>query len=119
MNPMYKNKMTIKDGKFYKNDTHVPTEHGNKEQIELMNKVNSMMTDGIQPEIRIQQLVSFEFDCVCGACNEFQFDPFDVDDDPAYMLKGQIQSCHCCNLEYQVFIDEEDEMMIKIISKKP
>ncbi len=113
-----KDKMTIKDGKFYKNNQLVRAEHGNLEQIELLKKVSEMMNEGIVPEIRIQQVVTFEFDCVCGALNEFHFDPFDIDDNPEYMLRGQKQCCHYCNLEYKVFDDKDNGLMIRINEKE-
>ncbi|HEY3429292.1 MAG TPA: hypothetical protein VGK39_01365, partial [Cyclobacteriaceae bacterium] len=63
--------MTIRKGKFYKNDVEVPIEHGNKEQIELLKRVEEMQ-EGFDPdEIKITKKVNIEFKCVCGATNDF------------------------------------------------
>jgi len=110
-------KMTVKDGKFYKNNQQVPIEHGNKEQIELMQRVNEMVTEGFYPEVRIMQKVSLEFECVCGATNEFNsFTEVDIDDDAERMIRGETDNCHYCGLRYKV-INDDDGLMLKIIPK--
>jgi len=111
--------MTIKDGKFWKDNKEVPIEHGNKEQIALLAKVNEMQTDGIYPEIAITQKVSMQFECICGATNDFdEFDDIDIDDDPGSMLRGSVEKCHNCGVTYKVCTDENGDMMLKLIPKK-
>ena len=110
-------KMTVKGGKFYKDNKEVPIEHGNKEQIELIQKINEMTTEGFYPEVRIVQKVCMEFECVCGATNEFDsFSELDIDDEPSSIIKGETDHCHYCGLRYKV-MDDDGQLMLKIVPK--
>ncbi len=111
--------MTIKDGKFWKDNKEVPIEHGNKEQIELLARVTSMQEEGFYPEVVIKQKVCMQFECICGATNDFEdFEELDLDDDPSFMLNGSTDRCHNCGLTYKVIDDDQDGMMLKLIPKK-
>lgn len=110
--------MTVKHGKFYKGNQEVPIEHGNKEQIALLHKVEEMRTEGFYPEMAIKQIICMQFTCVCGAINEFDsFSELDIDDQPRF-IKGETDKCHCCGLEYIVTVDEQDDLMLKIKTNK-
>lgn len=111
-------KMTLRNGKFYRGDELIPIEHGNKEQIEILETANRYADEGLVPEIRIQQIVSLEFRCLCGALNEFQTEPFDIDDNPEVAVPGQINHCHYCDLEYVAFNDSTDGLMLRLMTKK-
>jgi len=98
--------MTLKHGKFYDGDVKVPIEHGNKDQILLLEKVNALMTTGcllrgfddedLDGEI---QTVTYKYMCVCGHMtiktysyeenNELETDKFTCD----CKLKYKIEAC--------------------------
>ena len=95
--------MTLKDGKFYKDGQPYPLEFGNKEQIELINKVQQGKEEGFAPEIDLQDdEVTFSYfsDCVCGVqtfiCSSSMNNSI-----------GRVVKCDGCSLKYRVCEDEE------------
>lgn len=108
--------MTVKNGKFFKGEKEVPIEHGNKEQIELLRRIHEMTEEGFSPEINIRKNLVMEFECVCGAQNEFNsFSEMDDDDIPELFLEGETDKCHNCGLKYKVISDKNQGLMLKII----
>lgn len=107
--------MTVRNGKFYRGSIEVPIEHGNKEQIALLKRVQEMQ-EGFYPEVYIKKSIHMEFRCVCGALNEFEsFSELDVDD-PEEMIRGETDNCHYCGLKFKVII-MEDDLALKVIKK--
>lgn len=107
--------MTVRNGKFYRGSQEIPIEHGNKEQIDLLKRVQEMQ-EGFYPEVCVRKLISMEFRCVCGALNEFEsFSPLDIDD-PESMIRGETDTCHFCGLKFKVII-MDDDLALKIIKK--
>jgi len=111
--------MTVKDGKFFKDDKEIPIEHGNKEQIELLRRVEEMQ-DGFDPEITVKKSIHMEFKCVCGAQNEFNsFSELDIDD-PECLIVGETDSCHYCGLRFKVISLEtqySEYLQLKLVPK--
>lgn len=63
------------------------------------------------------QKVSLEFECVCGATNEFDsFTEVDIDDEPFNMIRGETDTCHYCGIRYKVITDD-GELLLKIVPK--
>jgi redox-regulated HSP33 family molecular chaperone len=117
---MTQEKLTVKDGKFLRGNTVVPLEHGNKEQIQLLKRVQEMQ-DGFDPEITIKKIIHMEFRCVCGALNDFDsFTQID-EDDPDTMIEGETDKCHYCGLLYKVTTFKtqyNDYLQLKLIPNK-
>jgi len=112
---MRHNKLYIHKGKFMRNGIEVRAEHGDNEQIEALRKVAEMTDEGFCPEIVIQQVVSMQFECICGESNEIQFDPIDLDDDPGTMLHGETNQCCYCKMYFKVYNDQNEGIMLKMI----
>lgn len=114
-------KMTVKKGKFFKDEKEVPIEHGNKEQIELLKRIQEMQ-DGFDPEITIVKKIIMQFKCVCGADNEFDsFTEID-EDDPDSMIVGETDRCHCCDLRFKVILfktQHSQYLQLKLIVPTP
>lgn len=112
--------MTIKNGKFFKDGVQVPIEHGNKEQIKILNKIREMSEDGFTPDIRVRKIISMGFRCICGSGNDFDdFTVMDEDDIPENIIVGEKDTCNNCGIEYKVIYDgESDWIMLKMIPKK-
>lgn len=111
--------MTIKNGKFFKDGVQVPIEHGNKEQIKVLKRIEEM-SNGFTPQIEIVKRVSMLFTCVCGAANNFDdFTEMENGDDPDAIILHEKDHCYNCGLEYKVIVDyEQDGLMLKMIPKK-
>jgi hypothetical protein len=116
----YIEKMTVKNGKFFKGKNEVPIEHGNKEQIQLLKRVEEMR-DGFDPEISIKKKIIMEFQCVCGSRNEFDsFTELD-EDDPDFLIAGETDTCHCCGLRFKVIrfqTQHSDFLQLKLMPKE-
>lgn len=112
-------KLTLKDGKFYSGDKHVPIEHGNKQQIELLKRVQEMQ-EGFDPEIIIKKIIHMEFRCVCGAFNDFNsFSELD-ENDPDTLIRNEVDSCHYCGLKFKVVVFKTphvEYLQLKLIPK--
>ncbi len=111
--------MTIKHGKFYKDGIQVPIEHGNKEQIELIDKINAMQSDGFAPsQITVLKKLYVYYQCVCGNNHELASAEMDEDDDPENVISGDSKECSC-GLTCEVKFDhEQDGLMLKLKPKK-
>jgi len=109
--------MTVKDGKFFKHGKEVPIEHGNKEQIALINKINEMQSEGIVPDLYYETAVTISYDCVCGSFQTFEVS-FGEDDILENAVEGETDKCSECGLKYTVFISEEEGVMLKLLPKK-
>jgi hypothetical protein len=113
-------KMTVRKGKFYLGDKEVSIEHGNKEQIALLKRIEEMQ-DGFEPDISVRKIVVMEFDCVCGARNEFNsFSELD-EYDPDTMIKGETDTCHYCGLLFKVIVTKtqySEYLSLKLIPKE-
>lgn len=98
-------RLTVKDGKFFKGDKPVRIEHGDNEQIALLKRIQEMQ-DGFDPDITIRKIIHMEFRCVCGALNDFSsFSELD-ENDPDSMIEGETDSCHYCGLKFKVVVQK-------------
>lgn len=116
----HREEMTVRNGKFFKGEKEVPIEHGNKEQIELLKRVEEMQ-EGFDIDITVKKIIKMAFKCVCGATNEFDsFSELD-ENDPESMLVGETDTCHMCGLRFKVInfrTQYSDYLQLKLIPKE-
>lgn len=106
--------MVVINGKFYKNGLQVPIEHGNTEQINIIERINNYMTEGEYPEISETRLIKLYVDCTCGT--EFIFKDLELEDDEFLdTLAGRKQKCTHCNNHFKLECDENGELIVKLI----
>lgn len=109
--------MTLRNGKFYDSAGNVvPLEFGNKEQLDLLARVEIMRLEGeflekdfflSRDETRIIG-ACYSWDCLCGAKVRAH-----IHDD----MKGRKYKCKGCGFRYQVDYDiDYGELMVKLIS---
>lgn len=109
--------MTVKNGKFFKDDKEVPIEHGNKEQIKLLARVQAYIDEGEYPTIREVRKIECVSRCPCGAI--FEFSDLELEEsDHIDMLAGNTVRCHNCNLEYKLCCDGNGDLVVKMMPNK-
>lgn len=111
-------KLTLRNGKFYRGNEIVPLEFGNKEQIKLIEQAYKRMSefrseDGGEVDVTVETKYEayLRFQCACGSyvseCN-------DIDDEDDYReLTGDIQ-CRNCKQTYSLFLRETGELAAKL-----
>jgi predicted SprT family Zn-dependent metalloprotease len=105
--------MIIKNGKFFKEGIEVPLEHGNKEQIKLLERVNGLLSDGDHPNIREIRKIEVMYRCLCGAI--FEISDLELEEDEHLdTLAGNVGRCHNCDLKYILACDECGDLVVKI-----
>lgn len=109
--------MTVKNGKFYKLGKEVPIEHGNREQIDLINRVQEMQKEGFMPELYHENKVTVVYSCICGTVNSFEAS-FGDGDTTESILDGEVDTCTECKVKYKVFICPDEGVMMKMLPKK-
>jgi hypothetical protein len=109
--------MTVKNGKFFKDGKEVPLEHGDKEQIALLARVQEYLNEGEHPNIRVARKIEVVSRCPCGAIFEFYGLELD-EDDPLDLLAGETVSCHNCNIKYKLACDEYGDLVVKMLPKE-
>jgi hypothetical protein len=113
--------LIIKNGNFYKDGNLIPTEFGNKEQIEALrlyqNRLQKIENEEVSINVSFERreiTASYSFQCACG--NKVYGDEI-VDDDEESELVGKTARCKHCLTKY-VFSETDDfELTIKIINK--
>jgi hypothetical protein len=109
--------MTVKNGKFYKDDKEVPIEHGNKEQIAILSRIQNYINEGEEPSIREVRHIECVSKCPCGAF--FEFSDLELEEDePLDMLAGKTVNCHNCGVEYKLACDEYGDLVVRMIAKE-
>ena len=109
--------MILKDGKFWDDKGNVvPIEHGNKEQIKLLERVQNLRTDGellrgfededIDGEI---EKVSYRFTCLCGHKTEWHY-TYEENN----LLSTDSLVCSSCRLKYKIEACDFSEFFILI-----
>jgi hypothetical protein len=110
------NQLTLKKGKFYRDDKEVPLEFGNKEQINVLNRIQGFVNDGEYPEILEVRRIEVSGKCPCGAL--FTFYDLELDEGEQYRrLAGRTTSCHHCDQRYKLHIDELGDLVVKMIAE--
>lgn len=110
--------MTLENGKFFDNGKEVPLEHGNLEQIRLMNQhlqaielEEEAEAIGIAVEQLLQEEVewkySCEFRCPCGELVEVE-DQSSEDMMVADYFEDYRETCHGCKKTYVLKIVNEN-----------
>jgi hypothetical protein len=110
--------MTLKNGKFWKNGSIVHIEHGNKEQIYLLDKVSKLMDVGILARVYDgyidDQNTSVSFKCVCGTDYRKEFTSNEFN-----QFTTDIFKCASCDLEYIIDGEEyEPFVVVKLKNKR-
>lgn len=111
--------MILKDGKFYQDNQIVPLEHGNMEQIKLMNKelkyINSFMNEGFTPHIIEEEKYTIEFNFKCPKCsNNIRYsDEYDDYDHYKSIIEMEGTSCKNCKRKFRFFLNEYHDLTIK------
>jgi hypothetical protein len=104
--------MTLKDGKFWQDGKVVPLEHGNKDQINLIEKVNVLRTEGsIGPLVfdeKKNSIVGMQITCVCGSIVSVVFQK--EEDRNNTKIK-----CSGCNLSYLFMCVDVDFPFFKLL----
>lgn len=122
-----KPELFIKNGKIV-NQKHqvIAPEIGNIEHIALTKKYNQTADLGISNFVIDACLnVEVKFDCLCGNMISCDKDSIDVevdedgliDQDISQQIRGAKTTCHNCFQKYKVAINEDGEMMIRLISE--
>lgn len=109
--------LEIKNGKFYRDGELIPTEIGNKEQIELMKKeleyITALNNDGISIDVEVEEVITYRasghFRCKCGKILLFESHEFDGEYDSLEGLNETEKTCRNCNKTYIILRDEDDE----------
>lgn len=113
--------MILKDGKFWDDKGNVVTmEHGNKEQIKILDAVSKAIDKGILPNVTVVKKVSIEFDCPsCGSTVEFDDIETEDEDDPIdWAVQCETDKCHVCKTEFIAFMDKLQGVMVRIKTDK-
>lgn len=113
--------MTLKEGKFYKDGERYPIEFGNKDQLQLLDKVQALMHDGcllrgntdedLDGEI---EEVEYKYICVCGHITKKKYSYEEN-------LELEIDKFKCaCNLSYKIEPCDFSEffVVIKLVTPK-
>lgn len=110
--------MKLKNGKFYDDAGNVvPLEHGNKEQIAILEKHRKRMEafegDGLDLTITIATKASVSFACVCGEAylNMDNEDEGEVSAQEG--LIGQVDTCYKCKRSYEIKEDQYGDPVAK------
>lgn len=103
--------MILKSGKFYDEAGNVvPLEHGNKEQIKILEKIrkrrDAFEGDGLSVDPDIHTRVALRFKCICDE-DYINIENEDYDESSALdELPGQRSKCGRCGQEYVACQDE-------------
>lgn len=115
--------LKLKDGKFYNDGVLIPIEHGNKEQIALMNNklnhFNALDNDGlyIDPEIEEKYTGTMNFDCSCGQRVYFDDVEADHEDEIKEQYIGSRCECRKCKTKYISELNDDGDLVVKILKE--
>lgn len=113
--------MTIKHGKFYKDGVQVPIMHGDKEQIELLNKIQTLTQPGIllkgyEKDALNESNTTLCFDvvCICGDKSHLEFEYNEL------IEMDHSLKCTSCGLKYtcEPFDYSDSFLVLKLKPKK-
>jgi len=119
-----KEELIIKEGKFYKNGNLVSLEHGNLEQIKLMNRelnyINSFQNEGYAPRIIEEEKYIIEFYFKCPKCLgtiHYQ-DEYEDHDHYRSSIEWEGTRCKKCQTKYKFHLNEYHDLVIKYEYKR-
>lgn len=111
--------LTIKDGKFYRDGVIEAPEHGNIDQIKLMNDIlrerELLKTDGVEVDVEVIEVFKchVSYKCACG--RSVAFKEIETDDEFYHdEFAGQKFKCKCGN-KYILAMNEENDLVIKLV----
>ena len=116
-------KLTIKNGKFYRGNEEVRPVCGDAEQIACLKKYDRVREqatgDGLEVEMEVDICYELHFTCVCGSRLRFFGSEYDVSgydciedvvvDDVA--VCKQKTTCNNCGLKYKAKVDNEGNIV--------
>lgn len=110
--------MILKSGKFYDEAGNVvPLEHGNKEQIAILEKHRrrreAFEGDGLDLTINIETVASVSFPCVCGEWYMGESGEGDSEEDAIENMHGKIVGCPKCGQRYEIEYDGLGDVVAK------
>lgn len=105
-------KLTLKNGKFYRDGKVVKPEFGNKEQIALMEEWRKELEKGIlvttDVYLKMIHYLSISWECLCGRVNETsyheQFEDGYPNEDDIKSSIGDYVCCESCDKEYELHV---------------
>lgn len=106
------------NGKFFEGDKEVPLEFGNKEQIDLIQKVQDAVDNGF--EVQAEEEITYSAHFPCLNCHKIVVlgSAVELTD-----FIGKVKSCSNCKAKYEVIEDEENEFVyglrVKVIKLHP
>lgn len=109
--------MILRDGKFYEGDKLVPLEHGNPDQIAIMNRflrLHEELKNGKVLDVSYQKdiVAITHFSCICG---QTIWRESSVDEEEEIGELQGICTCKKCQRKYEVFLDDDkNELMVKL-----
>jgi hypothetical protein len=114
-----KDKLIIRDGKFFRGMEEVPIECGNKEQIDLLKEmeflINSYENEGldIYPDYEVTVTASVVVECICGGKIYIETE---TDEENIDCFVGISRKCRGCGMDYELF-KEGRTLMVKQVKK--
>jgi hypothetical protein len=111
--------LVLKNGKFYRDGVIVPLEHGNIEQITLMNKelkyINSFEEVGFEPRIIEEEKYIIEFSFKCPKCssNISYRDEYEDYDHYLSIIDFEGTSCRKCGTKYRFHLNDYHDLVVK------
>jgi hypothetical protein len=111
--------LVLKNGKFYRDGIIVPLEHGNIEQITLMNKelkyINSFEEVGFEPRIIEEEKYIIEFSFKCPKCSSNISYSDEYEDYGHYLsiIDSEGTSCRKCGTKYGFHLNDYHDLVVK------
>lgn len=106
--------MTLRNGKFFKDDQPYPLEFGNKDQIKLIDAVNQLKKEGAVPGLIFDEAQKFicgiQLICVCGSTISCNWETEEEGEE----IEGTKVKCPGCNFTFKVCADEYNFLFFKI-----
>ncbi len=116
--------LELKNGKFYQDGKQVPIEIGNKEQIDLIRKLEKEIDNGIRLNVNINEKTTYEmsYSFTCPCCgqrkskecfyNDFEDEP-DKDDIKDF-IEEEEYSCYKCCTTFELKIENDGDYRLTI-----
>lgn len=117
---MEASKLSLKDGKFYREGKPVPLEFGNWEQIKLIKEKQERLAaingEGMPIEVWVDEVVTYtaKTDFRCIKCDKFVYVDDEISDEFAKDDLLGIHSCWHCRQKYEILKNDEGEFVVKV-----
>lgn len=107
--------VTIKDGKFYKENQVMPFVFGNIEQIQALNRITKhsvSLKEGLVLNCHLEVIYKADFICFCG--RRIFLEDSSEDEDDVQILAGKIHKCSCKKHQFKTYMDKGHLMVTEI-----